>query len=341
MPVADSPGLHIAALIIALTIITILHMTIGEQAPKIYAIRKPETISLACAYPLYIFTLVLRPSIWLINGISNALLRLVGMNPHHDEGESHDVEELRSILRGASRAGNITGRQLALSENILSLVRLDVRHIMLPRIDVTFLTTEKDLAASLEDIRASRHTRFPLCDPDLDHIVGMVHGKDVLAHFIAGTAIDLRALARAMPTVTDTQSVSRYIMESQRGQHQCACVVDEHGTTVGMIFLEDALEEIVGPLRDEFDSESPRVSESTDGTIEMAGSVPLPEAASILELKLGEDEDTVGGFVTDKLGRLPKEGDTVDVGKYRVTILSMAKRRVARLRFAPIKGPPP
>ena len=332
-----SQAVHVVALILALTIITLLHMIIGEQVPKIYAIRKSEPVALFSAYPLWLFAALLRPFIWVVNVLSNKLLRLFGIRDVDGHEESHDVEELRSLLQAASRAGHISARQRTLGENVLGLVRLEVRHIMVPRVDIVYLTTAASQQDTLKLIREATHSRFPLCNKDLDDIVGMIHGKDVLAAMIdnAGDpqALSLVSLARPVLSVPDTLPIPRLIVAFQQGQGQFAVVIDEHGTTVGVVFLEDALEEIVGPLHDEFDSKARWVENPEKGVTVMSGSLPLPDAADILGIDSGTEEDTVGGWVTAQLGRLPVEGEQFDAAQYHVTILSMSKRRVARVRF--------
>ncbi len=332
--VHDSAAFHYFALAVALTIITVLHVTVGEQVPKIWAIRKPESTSLAVSYPLWFFTLVLKPFIAIINSISNAMLRAVGLKDDGEHGDVHDISELRAILRAASLAGRISPRQQAFGDNILGLVHLRVRHIMLPRVDVAYVSTRLSTQENLEIIRRSRHSRFPLADPDLDNCLGIVHAKDILVSMLEEQAEqDLAAMARPIPSVPDTLLISSLIRSLQGERTHCAMVVDEHGTTVGMVFLEDALEEIVGPLPDEFDEEAPLVHNAEGHSVEMDGSLPLPEAAKHLDLELGTEEDTVAGFVVSRFGRIPKVGDQIEIFPYRVRILAMVKRRVSRVSF--------
>lgn len=334
--IVSGPTLHLTALILALSIITILHMTIGEQAPKIWAIRRAERVSLMIAYPLRLFAFLLFPMIWLVNAISNMLLRMVGIDGGgHDEG-AHDVNELREILLSASRAGHISVRQQAFGENILGLTKLEVRHIMLPRVDVAFCSTANALDQNLDIIRKSGHTRLPLGDPDMDHILGILHGKDLLSAMLGGNdRPDLKAVVREIPSVPDTLLLSRLIAELQTRQSQCAVVVDEHGTTVGMAFLEDAIEEIVGPIHDEFDNRLTRIKRFEDGRIEMHGAMPLPEAMDVLGLDMGTEEDTVGGYVTALMGRLPQVEEVLTLPGFDIKVLEVTNRRVERIQFAP------
>ena len=336
--VEQSGGLHVVALILALSVVTVLHMTIGEQAPKIWAIARSETASLRIALPLRLFAVVFRPFIWFINVISNSMLRMVGVHGAIGHEGVQDIDELRALLKQASRAGHISGRQGDLGENVLRLVDLEVRHVMLPRTDVIFLSTSRTADQNLELIRTCRHTRLPLCDPDLDTVKGLVHGKDVLVAMLGGELRpDLNTLARPMPVVPDTKPLSELLVELQRDQAHCAVAVDEHGTTVGVVFLEDAVEEIVGPIHDEFDERvAPAWSPTDSGGFEMAGRLPLPEAAALLDLELGAEEDSIAGHVVALLGRLPEVGETLELPPWKVTVLALSRRRVSRLRFEPM-----
>lgn len=188
--------LHGVSLGIALTIVTTLHMTLGEQAPKIFAVHRPEATALRCAYPLKIFAWVFRPLIWIINRISNAMLRVAHISHYEDNERSFTAEELRGVLMASAQAGHISPRQRKFAENILGFIDLQVRHILVPRIDVVRLLTNRPPEESLETIRTSRDSRFPLCTDDLDDVVGIVHAKDALAALIAKQAVDLTAMAR-------------------------------------------------------------------------------------------------------------------------------------------------
>ncbi len=332
LAVGDSGALHFVALAIALGTVTVLHMTIGEQAPKILAIQQAEAVSMVVARPLWIFTAVFRPFIWIINALSNALLRLAGVTAGLEHDGVHDLEELRAVLAASTRAGHLSPRQRAIGENVLSLVELQVRHVMVPRLDLVVLSTERGAEENLALVRDSGHTRFAWGDPDLDSVRGLVHAKDLLRVLLAGEQPDLSAMLRELHTVPDSQPLSRLIFDLQRRQAHCALVVDEHGTALGMIFLEDALEEIVGPLNDEFDEQVSGWVRLSPGVLELAGSLPKPEAAALLGLELGSDEDTIAGVVLSRLGRLPRQGDQVDIPPHRLTVLAVARRRIVRLR---------
>jgi CBS domain containing-hemolysin-like protein len=332
-PLAESAMLHWVALAIALTIVTTLHMTLGEQAPKMWAIQNSERGALFTARPLKIFTFVFGPLISVINSIANWMLRVVGISPAHGHGESFSADELKSILAASADAGNITARQREFAENILGLIDLQVRHILVPRVDVVWLALDRPLEENLRTLRESEHTRLPLCREDLDSVIGIVHAKNVMAVLSEGRPVDLEKLAREPVYVPDTQPLGRMIVEMQQAQARTAIVLDDHGTAIGMVFLEDAIEEIVGPIHDEFDDAMAPVVHHAPDRIEVRGEMPLPEAAELLGLQDIGTDDTIGGHVVSLLKRLPVEGDQLTLGSCRATVMEVSQRRIVRLCF--------
>jgi CBS domain containing-hemolysin-like protein len=337
----DAVWLNVVSFTLAFVVITTLHMTVGEQAPKMWALRRPETGTLRSAVPLRMFTVAFGPFISAINAISNAILRAVGLPLEEDLEGSHSAEEIRSILTLSARHGHITPRAQELSENVLRMIDLEVRHILLPRIDAIYLSLEWPFEECARVVRETHHTRYPLCERGLDTIVGFINARDFREVMLKGEEPDLRALAREAMFVTETMALSDFLLSLQRDRVHCAAVVDERGTVTGLAFREDALEEIVGPLGDEFDEEHPELEEPSPGVYELSGRMSLPEVRDRLDFELDweedEETDTIGGHVTARLGRLPRRGDTVDVGPYRATVLEVARRRVQRLRLERIE----
>jgi putative hemolysin len=271
--------------------------------------------------------------------MSNALLRVIGIKGSHGEHNT-DVLELKGIIAAAASSGNITSKQRVLADNILNLVHLEVRHVMTPRTDIDYLNLSDGAEHNLARIGKRGHSRWPLCNGGLDKVVGMLLVRDIFETVLDGkvqrSELDLQSFAREPLYVPNTQPLSRFISESQRTGSQGALVLDEHGTVVGMVFLEDALEEIVGPLHDERDSQVMAVVQQVshaEGVFELDGSVDLPEAVELLGLESDEDVDTIGGLVVAMLGRIPKQGDELQVEGYTATVLSVRARRIERLRF--------
>jgi CBS domain containing-hemolysin-like protein len=333
----DSALTHAVSLTIALIIVTVLHMTVGEQAPKIWAIRRPEQMALVIAYPLRVFSALFRPFIWSINGLSNALLRSIGLTGSHSD-ETHDVAEIKEILATSAAAGQLSHRQVEFAANVLNLVDIETRHILVPRVDIVFLSTLKTTEENLQLVHASGHSRFPLCEADLDSVQGIVHAKDLIAALLEGREPDLESLARPPLFVTEGRSISQLIRLMQSERNHSAVVLDEYGSSLGLVFLEDALEYVVGTIGDEFDQDAPRAIENPDGSMRIPGGMSLPEAIDRFHLDdISSSADTIGGFIVEQLGRLPQDGDKVTIAPYEVTVTEVLRHRIRWLRFAPMQ----
>lgn len=336
----QSPLVHGVALVIALAIVTFLHMVFGEQAPKIWAIHRAESTALFVAYPLRFFAAAFKPLIWVINETSNRLLRLLGLAPEQFAEGIQDLAELKTVVALAAQAGHISPRQLQLAQNVFGIIGLEARHIMVPRIDVQYVSLRNTYEENLAILRKAGHSRFPLCETDLDSVVGIVHTRDLI-HALTDTkheVRDLRAIAREVVFVPETQPLSRVILTMQNSRNHVVVVVDEHGSSAGLAFLEDALEEIVGPLADEFDEAQASYSKLDDGSIRMAGTVALPRAVEFLglaDMNPDVEPETIGGVITSLLGRLPRVGDSARLGRFDVTVESVFRRRIQWLKLVP------
>lgn len=333
----DATWVSALSITLAFTVITVLHMTLGEQAPKMWALRRAQGTALRTALVLRVFTFVFQPFIGIINSLSNWMLRVAGLPVDHGHEGTHTSDEIRSMLALSWAAGHISKLEHEVTENVFRVIELEVRHIVLPRIDTEFLSLGHSDEQNMKVIRESGHSRLPLCDAGLDTIIGFVHTKDVLQRVLEKRTLDLKDLSRDAIFVPDTMSLPNFLRELQSKRQHCAAVVDERGTVIGLAFREDALEEIVGPLGDEFDDVETEFHELSEGVYEIAGRMSFPEACDRLDFELdeeeSEEEDTIGGHVTALLGRLAKPGDQVAVGPYTVKVLLMDRHRIRRLRF--------
>src|SRR5688572_629224 len=331
-----SPWLRGTSLVIAFTTITIFHMTLGEQAPKMWALQHAQPAALAIALPLRLFTLVFWPFITFVNGVSNTMLRAVGIDPKLAHETVPSRGELQRALDFSTEAGHIPEQGRALVDNVLRAIDMQVRHIVVPRINVTILSLRASAEHNLNLMRKSGHSRYPLCENELDSIVGFVHTRDIFARGATTlTNAELRAFARPALLVPDTWPLGELIGKLQTSRSHVAVAIDEFGAALGLAFLEDALEEIVGPIADEFDEAQDPILELEAGDFEVNGSMPLPAAVDRFGLNVNDASgSTLGGYVTSVLGRLPKKGDEVRIGSYDVKILSLVRgRAVNRLRL--------
>jgi CBS domain containing-hemolysin-like protein len=325
-----SPLVHSISLSVAFVTITILHIVLGELAPKSIAIRKAEGTALAVALPLFLFYKLTFPAIWLLNHAANALLKLVGIAPVSESELGHDEEELRRILSSGE------GNQLSLAkrellDNIFEMSHRMARQIMLPRQDVVYLSTALPLADNLRTARRCGHTRFPLCDGDLDHVIGLIHIKDIFHRDKPVTS--LKEVAREIAFVPETLELDRLLKRMRTERFHLAAVIDEYGGVSGIVTLEDVIEEIVGQIQDEFDVEKPELTLRGDGVYEVSGGMLIEDLEAALGTELSErDEDTVGGVVLSELGRNPAVGDVVELGAIRIEVLEVQLSRVTTVR---------
>jgi CBS domain containing-hemolysin-like protein len=327
----NPPLLHSISVTMSFVVITILHIVLGEQAPKTIAIRKAESTSLLVAFPLYFFYKITYPVIWLLNQASSRLLKLIGISPAAEGELLHDEEELRLLL-SSSKDSQLSTQKRELLDNIFELSHRMSRQIMLPRQDVIYLSTERPLAENLRLARRSGHTRFPLCEGDLDHVIGLIHIKDIFHRERPLTA--LTEVAREIAFVPETLELDRLLKRMRTERFHLAAVIDEYGGVSGIVTLEDVIEEIVGSIQDEFDVERPELVEKGDGVYQVSGGMLVQDLEEALGVELSErDEDTIGGVVLSELGRNPAVGDRVELGPVTIEVLEVQLNRVATVRI--------
>lgn len=330
------------AFTIAFTIITFLHIVIGELAPKSLAIQRAEATTLAIIYPLDWFYKLFRLPIFLLNNTAAIVLRLFGLrNLGEGEGEAHSEEELRLILNASHAGGEIKSSELKLVNQVLDFAHRQAREIMVPRPDIIFLTTEKTISENIAVTERAGFTRYPLCTGTPDDVVGMVHIKDLLSlarrngHGANEDEACLREIARPLLRVPETKPIDQMLRNFQREHQQLAIVVDEYGGTAGMVTLEDILEEIVGDIQDEFDRTSPELEPAGKDCYHVDARMSLGKLERTLDFTPPEKEaevDTVGGFVMTTLGGGARTGASVPYGTATFTITEMTGRRVRKVR---------
>jgi len=322
---------------VGFTVITFLHIVAGEMAPKSLAIRLPKETSLWAAYPMHLFYLVMYPFIWALNESSLLLLRWVGIEPAGEGHGVHSEEELRLVFDASHRhqqGGTALGRAIVM--NALDLRHRIVREVMRPRHEIVSFSTESSIAACLDAAEKSRYSRFPLCEGgDLDRTMGVVHIKDLFAMRLkARTGAELLPVAKKLIYVPETARLERVLQLLLDRKLHMAVVVDEYGGTLGLLTLENILEELVGQIQDEFDSEKPLAARTGENSWDIAGTLPLHELEEIAGQPLPAGElTTASGLVTQRLGGFPKVGETVSLGTCDLRVEEMDGMRVARLRL--------
>lgn len=338
----ESPELqHRIAFVIGFSAITFLHIVLGELAPKSLAVTKPLPVSLWVAEPLAWFYRISFPVIWTLNQAALWLLRRFGIEPASEADLVHSREELRLLVSAAQQkaGGTSLGRDVVL--NAMDLGHREAREVMRPRAEITVLNTEASMAECLEVAEKTRFSRFPLCEQgDVDRTLGVVHFKDLFAmRARARRGADLVSVARKIVYVPASCRLERLLQLLLDRKLHFSVVVDEYGGTMGLVTLENILEELVGQIQDEFDQEKPLI-EKTGEAWALDGTLPLHELEELVgeSLEAGPEVTTTSGFVTHRLGGFPKAGDQIPLGEFVLRVEAMVGPKVARLtlKHAPV-----
>jgi CBS domain containing-hemolysin-like protein len=330
------------AVVVGFIVITFLHIVVGEQAPKFLAIKQPLPVTLWVALPLQWFQKISFPFIWVLNHSSIWLLKRIGIEAKSEAEMIHSREELRLLFSASQEQSGSTslGRDVVL--NALDLSRREVRDVMRPRGELAVFDTEASIAECLDIAEKSRYSRFPLAEgADPDKTFGVVHIKDLYAMRLrARSGADLLPVARKIVYVPPTCRLERLLQLFLERKSHFSIVVDEYGGTLGLVTLENILEELVGQIQDEFDQEKPLVEKKGDEW-KIEGTLPLHELSELVgeELEAGEEVSTTSGFVTHKLGGFPKEDDRLTLGRFELRVDQMDGPRVAQLTLRKLPEP--
>jgi CBS domain containing-hemolysin-like protein len=326
---------HGLAFVVGFSVITFLHISAGEQAPKWLAIQKPLPASLWVAYPMLWFYYLSYPLVVVLNRASQWMLTQAGLEFTSEAEGRLSEEELRLLVASQKQSGVASvGRDLVL--NALDLRRRVARDVMRPRQEMTVLSTEASISECLDVAEKTRYSRFPLCEGgDLDQTLGVVHIKDLYAMRIkARSGMDLLPAARRLIYVPEAARLEKVLQLFLERKLHLAIVVDEYGGTLGMVTLENILEELVGQIQDEFDQEKPLLVRVSETTWDVAGALPLHELEELVGAPLREEGvTTTSGWVTHRLGGFPKPGEVLAVGDYNLRVEEMEGTRVGRLKL--------
>src|SRR6184192_334308 len=332
--IESPPVIRSISFALAFSAITFLHIVLGEQAPKILAIRKAMPAALFVSAPLRLFYAIFKPAIWFLNAASNWVLsHLLHVEPIAEGELAHSEEELRLIVRESEKSAEVTplGRELVF--NVLDLRDRVVRDIMTPRGEIVYLNVEDDFETNVKKAIESQHTRFPLCRDNVDNTIGLIHIKELLLT-MRDPHPDLMKIRRELLPVPEMMALENLLRLFLSKHAHVAIVVDEFGGTVGLVTLEDVLEELVGDIQDEFDFEKEEFRKINANEFSVDGALGLYELNDLAKIDLeSPDVSTIGGYVTHLLGHLPKTGEQVKIDRYLVTVSESDNRRVKQLNF--------
>ena len=324
------------AIPLAFTLITIFHIVLGELAPKSLAIRKPVPVTFAVAIPLKIFYFPFRPAIWLLNGCANIILKMIGIQPVHEQEDIHSEEELKVIIAESHKGGVIEETEKELIQNVFSLGDRRIQTLMTPRNEIAWLNLKENPEVNKRIIEENKHTVYPLCNGKIDEVVGFIHTKDLIGDNFDTKIEDLQKISRPIQVVIITGMAYSVMERFQKQKAYQAIVVDEFGSVKGFVTINDILDALVGNISetDEFEYSSVR---QADGSLVVDGQIPFVE---LLE-KIGLDDDalekdttsvTLGGYIMDKLERVPNPGDVAQWENYTFEVLVMDHNRIDKVK---------
>jgi putative hemolysin len=327
------------AVIIAFAIVTYLSVLFGELVPKALTLDRAETLAALVARPIDLVARVTGPVVWVLEKSAEKILKPFGVEGIVVGDSVRSPEELRALVDEAEESGVIPRAQEELLHNIFDFASREARDIMVPASDAVWLDASLDPDAALGEALRAPHARYPVGDGDRDHVVGIALLVDLVAAARgvspAGT---VRDLARPVIVVPETKDVGALLRELREQRQQMAVVVDEYGTTAGIVALEDVLEEIVGEIEDEFDLPDATLRRVDDETVEVAGSMTIDDFNETCATTLPQDRSarTLAGLVFDELGRGPRVGDTVTIDGVTLRVAAMDGLRITRLTVSPV-----
>ena len=323
-------AVHGISVVLGFTIITTLHIVLGELVPKSLAILSTERYVLFSARPLYYFYRLTYPIMWLFNSITNSLLRLGG-HSMAEENTAYSDEELQLLLAESHRSGLLDHDKYEYVDNIFELSEKDAESIMTPRLDMVCLYVEDPLTTHLAIAAESKFTRYPVCTGDKDHLLGFVHIKDLYA---LNAETPLQSIVRDILTVHESTSVSKLLQLFKADNTKIAAVIDEYGGISGIVTLSDAISEIVGAIEDEYAHGDEDIWRALSNCrYEASGSAPLELLVQEFALSLPDDiaSETIGGFLLELSGELPEQGQQIVYGPLSFTIKALAENKIAAI----------
>lgn len=330
----------VLSIALAFLTITFLHVVVGELAPKTIAIQKAERITLFFARPLIFFYKLMFPFIWVLNGSARLLTGLFGFKRISEHDIAHTEEELRLILSESYKNGEINQSEYKYVNNIFEFDDRVAKEIMVPRTEIIALENDKSVQEILTIMTSEKYTRYPVVDGDKDHIIGLVNLKELLTDVVTGTGADGKTIedyTRPIIHVIESIPIQELLAKMQRERVHMAILIDEYGGTSGLVTVEDIIEEIVGEIRDEFDTdEKPAVQKINDTTTILDGKVLIGEVNDLFGLQIDDtDVDTISGWIlTEQIDIHP--GDKIPFGDYEFRIIEMDGHHIKSLEIKKI-----
>lgn len=336
---------HGFSIAVAFLLITYFEVLLGEQVPKALALHRGERIAIAIAGPMDVFIRITRPGVKLMKGSAAIVLRAFRIHQVSEEGDTHSPEEIKLVASASRRGGLLPAFQEQIIHRAIELNHVTVREVMTPRSRIFSLPADMPIELASARIVEEQHSRIPIYEPKegAEHIIGIVYSKDIsrLMHFHASsrrtgdTGLTLRGVMRDILLVPETKLVAELLQEFRERRRQIAIVVDEFGSTVGLVTAEDLIEQVLGELEDEFDVAPRTFNPVSPGTYELEGSASLRDLTTHLGWVFPREAgvETLAGFLLAQFGHIPQTDESIEYKGRRYTVLQTAGHRVARVRI--------
>lgn len=323
---------HTISIAIAFSIISLLHIVLGELVPKSLAIQKAESTALATAGFLKGFYWICYPIIRSLNSLANLVLRIWGIEPANEADLSHSEEELRMLVDASQKHGYLDKFEGKLLDNVFEFSDRNASEVMVPRQDMVCIFIQDTFEEILEVVKEHGHTRYPLCDDDKDHVLGLVHMRDIFRLQEQSGSKDIIQIKRDILAVPEGMPISHLVQRMRSQRTHMAVVVDEFGGSAGLVTLEDMLEELVGEIYDEFEMEQPPIQKLAESEYVLNGRVLMEEVSEMLDIQLEEETvSTIGGYVFSRLGRKPVKGDVVYFDGFHFEVMEVMGFRITKV----------
>jgi CBS domain containing-hemolysin-like protein len=338
---------HTISVIVGFSLVTMLHIVLGELAPKSIALQRPEQTSVVVARPTRWFLRIFRPVIYVMNSIGNAVVRLAGFEPVSSHSQVHSAEELEMLVRSSTEAGFLQQSEEQLLRRVFDFSDIHVEAVMQPRVEIDAIAVDTPLREIIEKVSTQHHSRYPVYEESIDKVVGILHAKDLFDVLVKrpelltnpDASFDIVTVLRDPLFMPTSVSVDKVLEEMQRSKTHFAVIVDEYGGMAGVATMEDILEQLVGEVQDEFDVEEVPIKASGDIAV-VDGLVSLDEMIDRFSDPGDEAQSvTIGGYVAERLDRIPVIGDRISFGDYELVVEEMDGMRVSKLRVIRLESP--
>ncbi len=323
----SAPSIAVGLVVVGITILSVL---LGELVPKYIALTYPERYARYVSGPVGLFVTLTSPFARVFSWVANRIVRLLGLKKVEHQVTEEEINHM--VLEGL-HGGIFDHTEHEFVRSVFDFADSTARRAMTPRPDVIALERSLDSNEILRIVREQEYSRYPVCEDTIDHVVGIIHTKDLLEPQVDLNRIDLGTLVRPALFVPDSMPLPKLLKEFQRGRNHMAIVLDEYGGTAGIITIEDILEELVGEIQDEYDTEPAPLVRQSDTILFADGDVWPGDANEVIDCHLPEDEhDTLAGLIMKTLGRLPDKYESVDIADTRLTVLAKSENRIIRIK---------